>query len=106
MNEQHIAALALCVTSLPIIFMALRFRAGRNLEVISSYRPERIHDHQGFGRFIGFWILALGALMLGLSAALYFLTESQAAWASLGAVALMQLPVLRLVFGPTRFYYK
>jgi hypothetical protein len=106
MAERTVAAIAFLVTALPLVFIALRFRAGRNLEVISGYNPDRIRDKVGFGRFVGNQLLVMAGLVLAMAPVLLLADDRVAVWATLGMVALMQVPVLRLVLGTSRFHRK
>jgi hypothetical protein len=103
MTGNLIGGIACAITALPLIFIGLRFRSGRNLEAISGYHPDRIRDKAGFGRFVGTWITVIGLLTLGLGAAIALVPEELAVWVVLGFVAAMQVPVLRLVLGMSGF---
>jgi hypothetical protein len=106
MAESTIAALAFVIVSLPLVFIALRFRAGMNLEAINGFHPDRIKDRVGFGRFVGNHLLAMAVLLLAMAPVLMFADERTAAWATLAMVALMQVPVVRLVLGASKFHRK
>lgn len=96
--------IACAIAALPLIVIGLRFRAGRNLEAIAGYHPDRIRDKEGFGRFVGTWIIVIGLLTLALGAAIALVPEDLVGWVALGFVAAMQVPVLRIVLGVSDFH--
>lgn len=104
MDEQLFGGLVCGIVALPVLLLGLRFRAGRNLEVISGYHPERIRDRAGFGRFVGTWILLTGALTLGMGVAIALAPPAWATLITLGFVVLLQLPILRLALGIPAFH--
>jgi hypothetical protein len=104
MDEQLFGGLVCAVVALPVIFLGLRFRAGRNLEAISGYHPDRIRDRAGFGRFVGTWILVLGALTLAMGLAIALTPAAWATAVTLGFVVLLQFPILRLALGISAFH--
>jgi hypothetical protein len=106
MSERIVVAVAFVVSALPLVFIALRFRAGRNLEAISGYQPDRIRDKSGFGRFVGNYMLAIAGLLVAMAPVFLLADDRVALWATLGMVALMQVPLLRLVLGMSKFYRK
>ncbi len=106
MSGRIFAAIAFVIVSLPLVFIALRFRSGMNLEAISGFHPDRIKDRVGFGRFVGNHLLAMALLFLAMAPVLMFADERMAVWATLAMVALMQVPVVRLVLGVSKFHRK
>jgi hypothetical protein len=106
MAEKLIAGLVCAIVALPVIYLGLRFRAGRSLEAIAGYNPERVRDKAGFGRFVGAHVALLGLLTLALGAVIAFVPDHVALWAVLGFVAAMQVPVLRLVLGIPKFHQR
>jgi len=106
MDERIVGGLVCAVTAIPIFVLGLRYRAGRNLETIAGYRPEMVRDKEGFGRFMGFWMLVIAALVVGLGAGIALLPERHAPWLALGMVAAIQVPVLRIVLGASKFQRK
>jgi hypothetical protein len=104
MPENLTGGIACAIAALPIIFMGLRFRSGLNLEAIAGYNPDRVRDKEGFGLFVGTWIIAIGVLTLALGAAIALVPEHLVSWVVLGFVAAMQFPVLRLVLGTSSFH--
>jgi hypothetical protein len=106
MAERTVAAIVFVISALPLVFIALRFRAGRNLEAISGYNADRIRDKAGFGRFVGNQLLVIAGLVLAMAPVLLLAGDRVAVWATLGMVALMQVPVLRLALGMSKFHRK
>jgi hypothetical protein len=106
MDERIVGGIACVLAAVPAIVLGLRFRAGRNLETIAGYQADRIRDKDGFGRFMGFWMLVIAALVVGLGAAIALLPPQWAHWTALGFVAALQLPILRIVLGAPTFYRK
>lgn len=103
-TEKLVGGIVCAIVALPVIFLGLRFRAGRNLEAIAGYHPDRVRDKAGFGRFVGTWIIVIGLLTLALGAVIAFVPDDVAIWVVLGVVAAMQVPVLRLVLGMSAFH--
>lgn len=106
MDERIVGGLVCAVTAIPIVVLGLRYRAGRNLETIAGYRPEMVRDKEGFGRFMGFWMLVIAALVVGLGAGIALVPERHAHWLALGMVAAIQVPVLRILLGASKFQRK
>jgi hypothetical protein len=106
MDEQLVGGLVCVVTAIPLVILGLRYRAGRNLETIAGYRPEVIRDKDGFGRFMGFWMLVIAALVIALGAGIALVPERHAQWLALGIVAALQVPILRMTLGTSKFKRK
>ncbi len=106
MTETLIGGLVCAIVALPVIFLGLRFRAGQSLEAIAGYSPDRVRDKAGFGRFVGTQVALLGLLTLALGAVIAFVPEPIALWALLGFVAMMQVPIVRLVLGIPKFHQR
>lgn len=103
-TEKLVAGIVCAIVALPLVFLGLRFRAGRNLEAIAGYNPDRVRDKAGFGRFVGTWIIVIGVLTIALGAVIALVPDGVALWVVLGFVAAMQVPVLRLVLGISDFH--
>lgn len=103
-TEKLVGGLVVAIVALPVIFLGLRFRAGRNLEAIAGYHPDRVRDKAGFGRFVGTSIIVIGLLTLALGAVIAVVPDDVALWVMLALVAAMQVPVLRLVLGISKFH--
>jgi hypothetical protein len=103
MDEQLIGGLVCMLISVPAFILGARYRGGHNLETISGYNPDRVRDKLGFGRFMGFWMLVVGGMTLATGIAIALLPEPAAHWTTLGFVAAIQLPVLRMLLGRSRF---
>jgi hypothetical protein len=103
MDEQLVGGLVCMVVSVPAFILGARYRGGHNLETISGYNPDRVRDKQGFGRFMGFWMLVMGGMVLAMGIAIALIPERAAHWTTLAFVAAMQLPILRMLLGRSRF---
>lgn len=106
MDERIVGGIACVLAAVPAIVLGLRFRAGRNLEMIAGYQADRIRDKDGFGRFMGFWMLVIAALVVALGAGIALVPERHAHWLALGMVAAIQVPILRILLGASKFQRK
>lgn len=106
MDPKAVAALACLISALPLVYLGLSFRNGRHLTAIAGFHPERIRDHIAFGRFVGFWIMVVAILLMGLAASIAWAPQDWMLWATLGFTALLQVPVLRIVTGMSRYVRK
>lgn len=106
MNEQQLAALAIFATCIPILVLAIRFRAGKNLEAISGYNADRVADKHGFGQFVGNRILAIAVLIILLGAGILVLPKEDKTLLGIGVVVLLQVPLLSLLLGMSKFHRK
>jgi hypothetical protein len=103
MDERIVGGLVCIVTAVPLVVLGLRYRAGRNLETIAGYRSELIRDRDAFGRFMGFWMLVIAALVVALGAGIALVPERHAQWLILAVVVAIQLPILRMLLGAAKF---
>ena len=106
MDEQIFVGLAFVLSAVPAIVIGLRYRSGRNLETIAGYRADRVGDPQAFGHFMGFWMLAIAALMVAMGVGIMLVSDAYAQWLGLAMVVALQVPILRRLLGASKFQRK
>jgi hypothetical protein len=103
-SKQLLTAIVLFITALPILVLAVNLRNGKALNLISGYDPARVSDKQGFGMFVGNRIGMMGIAIMLIAASIGFLNEQMAMYFTLGLVLLLQIPLISLVIGQSKFF--